>query len=64
MEQLYKLGLDDILRWCILPEERVRITEAHVGIVGGHYGGRATTRKVLCTELWCLALHNGAVYYA
>ena len=50
--QLYKLGPDEILRWCILPHEQGPILEeAHVGIAGGHYGGRATAWKVLCTRL-------------
>jgi hypothetical protein len=36
--QLYKMGLDEILRRCVLEEERPWIlTEAHASIVGGHY---------------------------
>ena len=36
--QLYKLGLDEILRWYVLSHERPLILqEAHVGIIGGHY---------------------------
>ena len=41
--QLYKLGLDEILRRCILPHEQCPILkEAHAGIEGAHYGVRAT----------------------
>jgi hypothetical protein len=37
-EQLYKMGLDEILRRCVMEAERLSIlTEAHEGIIGGHY---------------------------
>ena len=32
--------------------------------MGGHYGGRATTSKVLRTGLWWPTLHTNAVDYA
>ena len=63
--KLYKLGPDEILRWCILPHEQGSILEeAHAGIAGGHYGGRATARKVLRAGLWWPMLHNDAADYA
>ena len=63
--QLYKLGSDEILRRCVLPHEQGPILEeAHAGIMGGHYGGHATTRKVLHVGLWWPTLHNDATYYA
>ena len=35
---LYKMGLDDILRICVLEHERDHIMhEAHYGPVGGHF---------------------------
>jgi hypothetical protein len=41
--QLYKLGLDEILRRYVLEHERRRILEeAHARIVGGPYAGKAT----------------------
>ena len=41
---LYKMGPDEILRRCVLPNEQEHIMEeAHVGIARGHYGGRDTT---------------------
>lgn len=41
--QLYKLGLDDILHRCILDHEKtIVLEEAHRGILGGHYVGKAT----------------------
>ena len=41
---IYKLGPNEIMRWCVLPHEQGKIlVEAHAGVVGGHYGGRATT---------------------
>jgi hypothetical protein len=46
--QLYKLGLDNILRRCVLNHERQDILwECHNGVVGGHVGGKATAQKVL-----------------
>jgi hypothetical protein len=36
--QLYKMGPDDILRICVMEEERSLIlVEVHEGIAGGHY---------------------------
>jgi hypothetical protein len=38
---MYKLRADGILRQCVLAHERPMIlTEAHEGIVGGHYAGK------------------------
>jgi len=45
---LYKLGADGILMHCVLEHERSMILEeAHDGIVGGHYVGKATIHKIL-----------------
>jgi hypothetical protein len=61
---LYKLGTDGILRQCVLEHERPMIlTEAHDEIVGGHYAGRKTTQKMLCTGLWWPTLHKDAKEY-
>jgi hypothetical protein len=39
--QLYKMGPDEILKRCIMEEERPLIlAESHEGIVGGHYAGK------------------------
>jgi len=36
------MGVDNILRRCVLENERHRIlAEAHEGITGGHYVGKA-----------------------
>jgi hypothetical protein len=46
--QLYKMGPDEILRICVMEAERpVILEEAHEGIAGGHYAGKATAQKVL-----------------
>lgn len=37
--------------------------EAHGGVVGGHYGGKATTQKVLRARLWWPTLHKDAEAY-
>ena len=63
--QLYKLGPDEIFRQCVLShEQRNILEEGHAGVAGGHYGGRATTRKLLRAGLWWPTLHNDAKYYA
>jgi hypothetical protein len=50
---LYKMGTYSILQRYILAHERPRIlAEAHEGIAGGHYAGKATVQKVLCVGLW------------
>ena len=46
--QLYKLGLDQILKMCVLDHERLDILwECHSRFFGGHIGGKATAKKVL-----------------
>jgi len=45
---LYKLGIDGILRRCVLEHERQMIfSEAHEGVVGGHYVGKTKNQKIL-----------------
>jgi hypothetical protein len=42
--QLYKMGVDSILRRYTLEHKIPRVLEeSHKGIVGGHYAGKATT---------------------
>jgi len=44
VQQLYKLGLNNILRRSVLDHERQDILwEFHSGVAGGHVGGKATT---------------------
>ena len=44
---LYKMGLDDILRRCVLEHERDNIMyEAHYGPAGGHFQPDSTTKKI------------------
>ena len=63
--QHYKLGPEEILRRCVLPHEQGHILkEAHAGVAGGHYGGRAIARTMLRAELWWPTLHNDAIDYA
>jgi hypothetical protein len=58
------MGTDNILRRCLLEHEIPRIlTEAHEGIVGGHYAGKATTQEVLCARLWWPIVHRDAKEY-
>ena len=45
---LYKLGIDNILRRCVLDHERQDILwECHSGIAEGHVRGNSTTQKVI-----------------
>jgi transposase InsO family protein len=63
--QLYKLGLDSILRRCVLDHERQDILwECHNGVAGGHVGGKATAQKVLQAGLWWETLFKDAKVYA
>jgi hypothetical protein len=58
---LYKMGADKILRRCVLEHEQPKVlAEAHEGIVGGHYVGKATTYKVLHAGLWWPIVHKDA----
>jgi hypothetical protein len=62
--QLYKMGPNEILRRCVMEKERLMIlAEAHEGIIGGHYAGKATTQKILRAGLWWPTLHKDAKEY-
>lgn len=57
--QLYKLGLDEVLRKCILDHEHEAIMwECHSGVAGGHVGAKSTARKVLQFGLWWPMVHT------
>jgi hypothetical protein len=63
--QLYKMGLDEILRRCVMEIERPLILiEAHEGITRGHYVGKATAQNLLRAGLWWPTLHKDAKDYA
>jgi hypothetical protein len=63
--KLYKLGLDSILRRCVLDHERQDILwECHNGVVGGHVGGNDTVKKVLQDELWWATLFKDEKVYS
>ena len=50
---LYKMGLDDILRRCVLEHERNNIMyEAHYGPAGGHFQADTTAKKIQQSWLW------------
>jgi hypothetical protein len=62
--QLYNMGPDEILRRCVMEAERPFIlTQAHDGIAGGNYAGKATVQKVLRVGLWWPTLHRDAKDY-
>jgi hypothetical protein len=53
------MGIDSILRRYVLAHERPRIlAEAHKGIAGGNYAGKATVQKVLRAGLWWPTIHR------
>ena len=55
---MYKMGLDQILRRCVLDHERESILwENHYGVAGGHVGSKPTARKVLQASLWWPTIH-------
>jgi hypothetical protein len=65
VEKLYKLGLDIILRRCVLNHERQDILwECHIGFVIEHVGGKATTHNILHVGLWWDTLFKYAKEYA
>jgi transposase InsO family protein len=58
------MGPDKILRRCGMEAERPMILEeSHEGIAGGHYGGKATTQKVLQATIWWPTLQRDAKEY-
>ncbi|KAL3700018.1 hypothetical protein R1sor_018040 [Riccia sorocarpa] len=45
---LFKLGMDEVFRWCLEKEEVLTILEAlHSGLEGGHFGVQTTAKKIL-----------------
>jgi hypothetical protein len=62
---IYNMGPYEILRRCLMEAERPLILiEAHEGITGGHYVGKATVQKVLRASLWWPTLHRDAKDYS
>ena len=56
---LYKMGLDEVLRWCVLEHERENIMyEAHYGLAGGHFRPDTTAKKIQQSGLWWPTLHK------
>ena len=56
---LYKMGLDDILRRCILEHERDNIMyEAHYGLAGAHFQAHTTAKKFQESRLWWPTLYK------
>jgi transposase InsO family protein len=63
-KQIYNMGLDEILRRCVMEAERPLIlVEAHEGITGGHYTRKETTQNILRVGLWWPTLHKDAKDY-
>jgi hypothetical protein len=59
--QLYNMGLDEILRRCVMESERPLIlAKEHEGIIGGHYAWKETMKKVLRDSIWWPTLHKDA----
>ncbi|KAL3699575.1 hypothetical protein R1sor_017597 [Riccia sorocarpa] len=51
--ELYKQGIDQVLRRCVNEKDVPRILEeAHEGPSGGHGAGESTAQKILHTGLW------------
>ena len=62
--KLYKMGLDHILRRCVLDHEREDILwECHNGVAGGHVGVKPTARKIIHAGLWWPIVHKYSMEY-
>ena len=56
---LYKMGLEDILRRCVLEHEINNIMyEAHYGLAGGHFQADTTAKKIQQLGLWWPTLYK------
>ena len=56
---LYKMGMDEVLRPCVLEHERESIMhEAHYGPSRGHFQSDMTTKKIQQSGLWWPTLHK------
>ena len=60
----YQMGVDEVLQRYVLEHERHAIlAEAHDGVGGGHYAGKAMAQKILRARLWWTTLHSDAHNY-
>ena len=56
---LYKMGLDKIIKRCVLEHERDNIMhEAHYGPMGGHFQEDTTSNKIQQSRLWWPTLYK------
>ena len=56
---LYKMGLDDILRRCVLEHERDNVMyEAHYGPAGGHFQVNRPAKKIQQSGRWWSTLYK------
>ena len=64
-ETLYHKGNDSIWHGCVHNDEKETVLrEAHCGIVGGHYAGDATARKIWQAGLcWPTTQKDAQAYY-
>jgi hypothetical protein len=61
---MYKLGVDGIIRQCMMDHERVGILwKSYSGVVGGNYKGKAIAQKVLQEGLWWPIIFKDAKEY-
>jgi hypothetical protein len=61
---LYKMGIHSFLQRYVLEHKRTRVLEeAHEGIAGGNYAGKATVQKVLQAGLWWSMIHRDSKEY-
>ena len=55
------MGPDEILWCCVLEDKHpIILSEAHAGVVGYHYAGKATVRNILQAGLWWATMHANA----
>ncbi len=62
---LYKMGLDQILKHCVLRHERMNVLwERHAEVAGGNVGGKATARNILHAGLRWPTIHKDSKAFA
>ena len=62
--QLYKKGIDQVLRRCIPDHEQMNVMrEAHQGIAGGHLAAHTTKMKILQVDLWWPTMNKDTHFF-
>lgn len=64
LRKFYKIIMDELIYHVELPHEcNDIIREAHDELLGGHFNGELTIKKVLQVKLWFPSLHHDGHFY-